>query len=86
MRPSEEEVRVAIVRPTQRPAVAVLLNEYASMHRRIEIDRQVVLAKTPRMTYRVFLNLIAKREGRGLLDEPIAVREAFADLVPLADR
>jgi hypothetical protein len=77
---------VAIVRPKQRAAVAVLLNDFASTVHRIEIDRQVNLAKTPRVTYRIFLDLIAKREGRGFLDEPTAVREAFADLVPLAER
>jgi hypothetical protein len=74
---------VAVVRPQQRPAVVVLLNDFAATVRRIEQDRQVTLDCTPRITYRILIDVLAKREGRGFLDEPVAVREAFAELIEL---
>jgi len=74
---------VAIVRPQTRPAVVVLLNAFAATVRRIETDRQITLDCTPRITYRILADVVAKREGRGYLDEPWAIHEAFAELVEL---
>lgn len=64
------------------PAVAVLLSEVARTVRRIELDRQITLQLTPRIAYRVLLDVLARREKRGALDDPLAIRQAFAELVP----
>jgi hypothetical protein len=69
-----------------RPAVAVLLQEFARRVQGIEVGQQTTLDCTPRICVRLMLDILARRERDGCYDERDAIRAAFAELIPFEAR